>query len=150
MKAMGTHPSFRPSPGSSGQAVGPAGLSPVPDFWSQTAHPTPPPPALFLSRMHLDGLWPLIVCSEASWATPGGKKRQTQDKAVGAGASVPVNQPGQPEILTTNFSFKWEGHCTLPGSLKLRKWGTSQGFSLCLKWAARRQNHARGSSLSYL
>lgn len=43
LKAMGAHPSFRPSPGSSGQAVGPAGLSPAPDFWSQMAHSHPTP-----------------------------------------------------------------------------------------------------------
>lgn len=39
--------------------------------------PRPAPPALFLSRMHLGGLWPLTVCSGASWATSGRKKCQT-------------------------------------------------------------------------
>lgn len=83
LKAMGSHPSFCPSPGSSDQAVGPAGPFPAPDFWSQTVHPHPTPTS-FVPVQDAPG-WPLplIVCSEASWATSGGKKHQTQDKAPG-------------------------------------------------------------------
>lgn len=136
-EGYGTHPSFRPGPGSSGQAARPAGLAPAPD--SALRLPTPPRPAGFVPVQDAPG-WPL-----APDCLLWGQLGHIREKEMSDLGQSTWNQAGHPEVLA-GFSSKGEGHRTLWGS-ELRKWGGPHRAPVYAqnKAGPEQQNHARGS-----